>query len=101
MQQQYKSIDDTVLQAVAALYRDNDRITLQNSRINDEDVPWHVYSAICERIKYNADLHGDRSKPGAVSQVLLRIDGEQKQFAVRVAADGGLELTAQREGALA
>ena len=101
MQQLYNDIDGAVLLAVTGLYRDNDRITLQDSRINDEEVPWHVYTAICERIKYNANLQGKRGKPGGQSQILLSIDGKSKKFAACVLNEGGLALSVQPEGRVA
>lgn len=84
MRQLYKAIDKAILKAVASLYLRNAKITLADSRINGQKVHWHVFTAIVERIKYNANLHGKLCRPGRKSQIILNIRGKQKIFKVSV-----------------
>ncbi|MEK7310132.1 MAG: hypothetical protein AAB038_04885 [Planctomycetota bacterium] len=71
-------------------YSRHNKITLSGSRINGAQVPCHVYQAIAERIKYNANLHNKKS---GKSRIILTIAGKTKVFKVTLSAKGVLELT--------
>jgi len=89
----YRNIDKAVLEAVANLYLKERRITLSNSQINGEKVPWHVFNAICERIKYNANLHNGPKNTNLKSQIILNIAGKKKVFKVLINKKGNIELS--------
>jgi len=58
-------------------------------KINGAKVPWHVYKAIAERIKYNANLHNKKS---GQSQIILNISGKKKVLKVNLSSNGVLKL---------
>ena len=89
MNQLYKNIDKAILKAGDNLYLKHNKITLSGSRINGAKVPWHVYKAIAERIKYNANLHNKKS---GQSRIILNIAGKQKIFKVNLSRNGALTL---------
>jgi len=88
-------VSNATLDAVYDMYQRFDRIEIADGKINAEPVkPW-VYSAIVERVKYNADLAAEDFRPGARSQILLTIHGERKDFDVAVGPGEQILLTAR------
>lgn len=89
MNQLYKTIDNAILKAVANLYLKHNKIILSGLKINGSKVPYHVYKAIAERIKYNANLHNKKS---GKSRIILNIAGKKKVFKVNLSNNRVLKL---------
>ncbi|MHC5078668.1 MAG: hypothetical protein ACYTHN_06595 [Planctomycetota bacterium] len=98
MKEIYDGLDRAILDAVAVLYVQNEEITLEESKINGAEVPWHVYAAIRERIKFNANLQGEPSSSRAKSRVMLEVEGKPKNFDVHLLDRGGLKLMVKKGG---
>ncbi len=96
MKQIYGDLANVINKTVNNLYIENDEIKLEDSQINGEKVSYEVFQAICERIKFNAYLNGERSKLGAKSQIMLKIGEKRKNFDVLITNSGGLYLKIQK-----
>jgi len=91
----WQAVSRATRDAVNEMYVTCDRIEMADGKINGESPAPEAYSAMLERVKYNAYLMGDRFKPGAKSQVLLKVKGDKRDFDV-VVKETGLLLTLRK-----
>ena len=94
MNEIYSFFDKAICLAVDTLYLENDLIELHEQTINKEQVPHHVYAGILERIKYNADMHGQANKDKKESRIIVQMQGREKRFQVTASGPDSLRLTA-------
>lgn len=90
-----KAVATATRNAVGELYRTCERITLTDGKINGIAVSPETYTAILERIRYNANLTRE-SRRHAKSQVLTLIDGARRDFDVLVTGRDGLLVTLRK-----